>query len=776
MPRLCRLRIFLLVILGTIVFCSASGWIGQVRSPINAGSQLVKGLVAPEDLNRPSKTSLSGVWQFTPDSTTASSPLALLPTESLPVELQQQEWQDINVPANWFLQGQDLHGVVWYQRHFVPDAELKDKVVSLVFEGVDYAADVWLNGRYLGFHEGYFQPFSFQVSDQLRLGKDNTLTVRVNSPQEEPGPDWSLNKRLIKGIFSHHDTRPGGAWSDRGQEQNTGGIWAPVYLQVSEKVTIETVKVTPHVKLEDDSAIAAVDVAIASPNETPQVVNIQLQLEPENFSGESGEPIQVSRQLQPGDNHFTLYLNQSHPKLWQPWDQGEPSLYKLKLSLIQADRVLDRRQSVFGFRSITFDPQAQVWRLNGQRLFLRGTNYIASQWLSEMTPEKYQADVDLMKQANINTVRVHAHIEAQAFYDLCDRAGLLVWQDFPLQWGYSEKLEFVAEAVRQGTDMINLLFNHPSIFAWSLHNEPPWDADWMQYKYETYDPEQNKELDNLLFAKLQPLDSTRYLHKASVVSEHPWWGWYSNTLEEYAEPTEEPLITEFGAQALPNLRSLKRLFNDAELWPDTDAEWEKWKYHNFQPHETFNIAQVPMGETPQAFVENTQQYQSDLIQFAAEAYRRQRYQPVAAIFQFMFVENWPSINWGIVDYWRQPKPGYKALQRAYQPTLPSISAEKMNWNSQEPIELALWVINDRWTEFSNAKLRYTLRRGSATLLSDSVTLDISSDSSAQVKAITYSSLPSGDYALEVDLLDQHSQPIADNQYHFAVTSTPESQT
>ena len=776
MLRLCRLRIFLLIILGTIVFYPFSGWINQVRSPTNAVSLTTEGVVASEALSEPSKISLSGIWQFTSDAASAASPLKLLPTENLPAKLQQQQWQEINVPANWFLQGQDLHGAAWYQRHFFVAPDLKDKVVKLVFEGVDYAADVWLNGRYLGFHEGYFQPFSFQVSDQLRLGKDNTLTVRVNSPQEDPGPDWSLNKRLIKGIFSHHDTRPGGAWSERGQEQNTGGIWAPVYLQVSEKVTIEAVKVTSHVKIDEDTAIAAVDVTIASPNDTPQLVKIQFHLEPENFSGESGEEIQVSRQLQPGDNHFTLYLNQSHPKLWQPWDQGDPNLYQLNLSVVQADHVLDHKKSVFGFRSITFDPEAQVWRLNGQRLFLRGTNYIASQWLSEMTPEKYQADVDLMKRANINAVRVHAHIEGQDFYDLCDRAGLLVWQDFPLQWGYTEKLEFVAETVRQGTDMINLLYNHPAIFAWSLHNEPPWDADWMQYKYKTYDPEQNKDLDDLLFAKLKGVDSTRYLHKASVVSEHPWWGWYSHTLEKYAEPTEEPLITEFGAQALPNLRSLKRLFTDAELWPDTDAEWEKWKYHNFQPHETFNIAQVSMGKTPEAFVENTQRYQSELIQFAAEAYRRQRYQPVAAIFQFMFVENWPSINWGIVDYWRNPKSGYEALQRAYQPVLPSIAADKIDWSPQEPINLALWVINDRWTDFLSANLRYTLKQGAETLESDSFTLDIAADSLAKVKAITYPSLTIGDYALEVDLLDQHSQPIAHNQYHFAVTSTSESQT
>ncbi len=163
-----------------------------------------------------SKTgSLAGQWEFLPSG-----------SEAMPAA--KAAWQTINVPGNWYTQGYDHHGVAWYRLKFNANTS-PETVSTLHFGGVDYFAAVWLNGQKLGSHEGYFQAFAFDVSKHLKAG-ENILLVRVNSPQEK-AEDYSLRKRLIKGIFAHHDTRPGGAWSDRGQEQNTGGIWGEVRLQ-----------------------------------------------------------------------------------------------------------------------------------------------------------------------------------------------------------------------------------------------------------------------------------------------------------------------------------------------------------------------------------------------------------------------------------------------------------------------------------------------------------------------------------------------------------------
>ena len=112
---------------------------------------------------------------------------------------------------------------------------------------MDYAADVWLNGQYLGFHEGYFEPFNFDVTGLLKK-QDNLLVVRVDSPYEPIEKVWSLKKRQIKGVLNHHDTRPAGAWSVNGQDANSGGIWQEVWLHFSDQLSIQHLTVEPVIK------------------------------------------------------------------------------------------------------------------------------------------------------------------------------------------------------------------------------------------------------------------------------------------------------------------------------------------------------------------------------------------------------------------------------------------------------------------------------------------------------------------------------------------------
>ncbi len=711
-------------------------------------------LLSKSTVTSPGSISLAGEWKF------ASG--YLQPDNASQPTFNDRNWRSIVVPGNWFLQGQDLSGVAWYRHHFQIDRSLKGKVIQLVFDGVDYTGDVWLNGHYLGFHEGYFQPFRFVVSDQVKYGSDNVLAVKVTSPNEEPEKVWSLYKRLIKGVLNHHDTRPGGAWSVRGQEQNTGGIWAPVSLQISNRVAITQQQVTPQLDPRFQNGIAHVDLTIINPTPKPQTVKLSLQLQPTNFKATLDAPLIQEQVLKSGTNQIAIDLPKINPHLWWTWEHGKPELYRVKTEIISKNKLLDRSSTTFGFRTIRRNPQSQAWELNGRRIFLRGTNYIASQWLSEMTRDKYSIDLNLIQQANINSIRVHAHVEAEEFYHLCDEMGLLVWQDFPLQWGYTDAPDFIAEATRQANDMVTMLYNHPSIFTWSIHNEPPWDATWMKDKYPDYNPKQNRILDDTIYNSLRSRDSTRYLHLASTTQEHPWYGWYSGKWQDYGKPTKEPLITEFGAQALPNRSSLEQIFTPAELFPDTPAKLEKWKYHNFQPHETFNLAKVPMGKNIAEFIDNTQQYQAQLTQFAAESYRRQRYQLVSAIFQFMFVEDWPSINWGVVDYWRKTKPGYEMLKLAYQPILPSIVLTKQQWKVGESIPIDLWLINDLWRSIPNSNLTYTLRRTDSIVKQDSIAIDIIPDSGKSVHKFILSDLSSGNYQLLAKIADSQGKILGEN--------------
>ena len=144
----------------------------------------------------------------------------------------------------------------------------------------------------------------------------------------------------------------------------------------------------------------------------------------------------------------------------------------------------------------------------------------------------------------------------------------------------------------------------------------------------------------------------------------------------------------------------KTIIPASHLWPKTtaadDPGWTLWKYHNFQPFQTFKFAGIARGNNIKQMIRNTQAYQSQLVATAAESYRRQRYQPVTALFQFMFVET-ALYQLGVVDYLRKPKAGYFALKRAYQPILPSIEPVTAQWMSGAAATLRLWAINDTET-------------------------------------------------------------------------------
>jgi beta-mannosidase len=712
-------------------------------------------------LDSSSRIDLSGVWDF---QVAELKPLAPEAYANSSNSSKTDTWQAINVPDNWYLQGKDIHGKAWYRKSFTLGSSVVGRYARLNFQGVDYAVDVWLNGQYLGHHEGYFQPFDFDVSKVVLKG-ENLLMVLVDSPIEDPTKAWSLKKRLIKGIFSHHDTRPGGAWSVRGQEKNTGGIWAPVYLDISDSIAIRQLQVVPKKNNSDWMVNSTLTLGSKFPNNAEVIV--EGTIEPENFTGTKIK-FKQSKKIARGDSQLLVSALINQPKLWWPVGHGEPSLYKINIKLKQAGRLLDQQEAVFGFREVSVDAKTLEWRINGRRMFIRGTNYISSQWLSEMTSSRYADDIQLMLGANINAVRVHAHIEAKRFYDICDQKGLLVFQDFPLQWGYSDDLVFTEEARKQVREMVYSLNNHPSIVDWSLHNEPPWDASWMKYKYTDYDPNQNRILDELLFREVTEIESSRFIRKQSATFEHAWMGWYFGDWKDFSKPTKEAWISEFGAQALPSFSSLRKIFNDDELWPDNDKEWEKWAYHNFQKHETFDLAKVTQGKNINEFIQNTQTYQSKLTKLAAESYRRQRYSPVTGIFQFMFVEDWPSINWGIVDYWRIPKPAYDALAIAYQPILPSIEWSVDTFAIDDTAVFGMWIINDKWQTYLDAEYQVSLLKDGQLLESKKITIDILEDSAKKIDDFKVLLTAVGSYSLQVKALSNSGVVLGQNQHDFIV--------
>ncbi len=732
------------------------------RSILSLGFLL---LLAPSvvtaQLPLPSTQDLSGQWRIRDGNSPA--PEAWLDT------LDDSLWQRVKVPANWYSEGVDHQGVLWYRTRFKLPVLDTDDMATLIFDGVDYQADIWLNNQQVGQHKGYFQRFSTDITDAART--DNVLAVRVDSPYEIPGKVWSLHKQLIKGVLNHHDTRPGGAWSVHGQDANSGGIWAPVASHISRGAFIDNILAVPDWSRGLQHPILQVSLDYRA-NRNRSVVML-LKLIPDNFIGPSYQLKQrvslvASRHKA---QRFTANIPLDNPALWWPASHGKQNLYRLEASFSDGLGMMDTTHVRTGLRQIAVDPQEQSWSINGKRLFIRGTNYIGSPWLGSLTSADYRRDLVMMQQANINAIRVHAHVAGRVLYDLADDMGILLWQDFPLQWGYDDSATFAREAARQAAEMIRQFGSHPAIVQWSGHNEPPWDATWMQYRYPDWRPDMNRAL-TARVAQVLSQDTSRISHAYSSTGEHYWQGWYSGQKSDHLKPATSSIISEFGAQALPDLTTLKNIIPSAELWPKTtdknDEGWRTWTYHDFQPHETFELAKVTRGADINTFITNSQQYQASLIQLAAESYRRQRYQPVAALFHFMFTETWPSINWGIVDYLRHPKPGYFALQRAYQPVLPSIEPKTENWVLGQTGRIGLWAINDNWHDFSQASLHWKIVQNDVVLSKGEQEINLLADSGQKVIELQITPLTDHPIKVMSDILNNQGEVLGHNELQLLV--------
>jgi beta-mannosidase len=252
--------------------------------------------------------------------------------------------------------------------------------------------------------------------------------------------------------------------------------------------------------------------------------------------------------------------------------------------------------------------------------------------------------------------------------------------------------------MRQAADMIRRYGSHPSIVLWCMHNESPHAQPWMHKK----DPRQNLEMDDSLAALAARLDPTRITHRDSGTGDgHPYPGWYYGTVADFNNKTE-PFVTEYGAQAVPPLESLRETFPGDTLYPRNAEQWEAWEFHDFQPDPTFAPGRVERGRTVDDLIASSQTYQAQVVRYGTEVFRRRKWNGITGLFHFMFVEDWPSVTWAVVDYDRRAKPGYDALRTSMQPVLPSIEYRIDNRDAP----LALWIVNDLPTAIPGARLSW----------------------------------------------------------------------
>lgn len=707
----------------------------------------------------PKKFSLDGPWAYRPVAhTTLKADGSIIEVASdLPAS------GIMPVPSNWNLQGlPNFNGRVRFERDFdfAEPVSSSDRVF-LVARGVDYFAEVRLNGTVVGRHEGYFQTFDFDVTSEIRRGR-NHIVVTVDAPLEEVGSVWPDHKRMIKGIFSHWDCKPGSVSKEFGQDGTSAGIWNSIQLEVRHVAWLGNVKIQPFLyqrklatgRSEDEGYDAKLfitaEVHAVRPGQYSLVAEVV-----------GGAKVSTNLNLTSPDATVLLLVPIEHPHLWWTWDLGEPFLYTCHMALVAGGETVYTGDVNFGVRIIALDEKTGEWRSNGVRFFIRGTNIVPEMWLSRYRPERIAQDIKLLRDAHMNGVRVCVHVNREELYEALDRAGIVAWQDFPLQWDYIHSDTFLAEAARQLRDMIRQFYNHPSIITWVCQNEST------AYNVRVMDP--------FLARVGAQEDSSRPVRPVAAFDEHLYAGWYEGDFHDYLKLPGGPIISELGAQALPSVGEMRAMMGSE--WP---PDWKKLGYHDFQYDQTFHVARVPLGRDWEEFVGNSQGYQAELLKFAVEHYRRAKYEKIGSIFQFQFVDCWSSVTWSVVSYDRKPKMGYYALQRAYQPVLIGADLNRVVFGRRgnrpdEPpgVHLVPWVVNDEHRKIEEVTYEVRLQGsgGVAVVGSGRVSAPLPADSVTELPEIDCHApqeLPPGRYELFLTL-KEGNQTLSENSYEVTVT-------
>ena len=397
----------------------------------------------------PSPVDLSGRWRAHVDD-------GDLARRFVEPDFRDGDWPLVDVPGHWrhaplFA---DTDGPVLYRRTIEPAPLAAGHRRFLSFDGIFYFGDVWLDGHYLGATEGYFFPHSFEITRHAG-SEPNVVAVEVANPRQTD----RTAKRTITGVFSH--------WDNLDPDWNPGGIWRPVRVRDTGPVRISWLRVLC-TEATDARGQLRLDVTL-DPGETPPEAPISLVTHVVDQSGarlaEVVTPVDLTRR----GTTLQVPITVDQPPLWWPWRHGAQPRVHVEVR-VEVDGVRsDHRRLTTAFRSVAV--RDWRWSVNGEPIFVMGANHGPTRMaLAEATREELARDVELAKLANLDLLRVHAHVTRPEFYDAADAAGLLLWQDFPLQWGYSRGTR--KQAARQARKMVDRLGHHPSIGIWCAHNEP----------------------------------------------------------------------------------------------------------------------------------------------------------------------------------------------------------------------------------------------------------------------------------------------------------------
>ena len=597
--------------------------------------------------------------------------------------------------------------------------------IRLEFLGLDTYADVFLNETQILTADNMFRRWAAEVKPLLKE-RGNVLRVYFHSPINKALPLYeSLPYRYeawndqadnggLDGKKLSPFTRKAGyhyGW-DWGPRLVTSGIWRPVKLQGWNELRLEDVF---HRQTEVSSEAARV--------ETQVEIEAAAPVENAVVTVSDGKRVLGSRsvQLHAGMNRVSVPFTIEHPKLWWCRGMGEPHLYTFRTSVELGGRVLAGHSAQVGFRSVTVEKKPDAYGrslrflLNGEPVFCKGANYIPCDcFLPRVTRETYERTIRDAVDVNMNMLRVWGGgiYEDDFFYELCDREGILIWQDFMYACAVYPAEGALLENMRlEAVDNVKRLRNHACVVYWCGNNEnqDSWLSGW-KYDVDKVDPKYSdiiwKQYEEQYYRMLaqvvaeyapdmgyqptSPFSDYGAMSNDHEGDRHYWEVWHAKKpITEYNRQRSR-FFSEYGFQSFPCFETVKRyapLPGDQDITSEVMMSHQRGGEHANNLIKSYLLNEYHEPHDFESFLYASQILQGDAIKTAIEAHRRDKGYCWGSLY-WQHNDCWPVASWASRDYYGRWKAQHYFARQAYRDLLVSPIADEEGM-------LNIYVVSDR---------------------------------------------------------------------------------
>jgi beta-mannosidase len=634
---------------------------------------------------------------------------------------QAAQWRDASVPGTVHTDllaqglipdpyvGAPEAGLQWigladweYARSFDVDAAtVAAPRVDLVFEGLDTFAEVWLNGAKVLDADNAFRTWRVPVQGRLRA-RGNTLRVVLRSPIARLLPQVQAMPHRVAGNYpspygdepkdamtANFARKPGYHYGwDWGPRYVTAGVWKPVRLQSWDIARIRDLQLRQD-RVDESAAeittIATVDAARAG--------DYALRLWRTDPDGRRTLAAQRRIVLREGDNTVSLPVRVERPQRWFPNGYGGQPLYRFDAELMDGEAVVARFARRTGLRSVELqrgaDGRGFSFVVNGIPVFAKGANAIPFDMFPPRTTDAaIRRVLQSARDASMNMLRVWGggHYERDAFYDIADEFGLMVWQDFMFGGGMQPAYDpaFRASVAAEARDQVRRLRNHPSLVLWCGNNEEEiawkyWghgkalaaadpafaDKVWKGYVqlfgHDLRDIVAQEGGGTAYWSSSPSDDLAEVANTPEAGDMHYWevWGNPAHPVAKYLEVTPR-FMSEYGLQAWPGLRTVRAFAGDAPLSIDAPVVKAHQKFMAGEGNERLlHYIRMEYGE-PRDFADFVylgQAMQAEGIELAALHHRASRPVTMGSLY-WQLNDVWPGTSWSGIDWYGR----WKALQ------------------------------------------------------------------------------------------------------------------